>query len=93
MPPVVLELKGELSIEALETAFTNVVSRHEILRTSFANDDAGPFQVVRDAEPVRIESEVIDKKMIWSEIEKEASFPFSLTDGGPCFGYVYFRRR
>jgi len=91
MPPVVLELKGELSIEALETAFTNVVSRHEILRTSFANDDAGPCQVVRGAEPVRIESEVIDEKMIWSEIEKEASFPFSLTDERPLFRVRLFQ--
>jgi len=54
MPPVVLKLTGVLDAKALESAFSEVVRRHEVLRTSFDSDDTGPFQVVHPHYQVRI---------------------------------------
>ncbi|HYN84383.1 MAG TPA: amino acid adenylation domain-containing protein, partial [Pyrinomonadaceae bacterium] len=43
----VLRLGGPLNVEALEQSLTEIVRRHEILRTSFAvSDDGQPVQVI-----------------------------------------------
>jgi amino acid adenylation domain-containing protein len=46
---VALRLTGELDVEVLERALAEVVARHEILRTTFAEPDGRPIQVVADA--------------------------------------------
>ncbi|MFJ9041077.1 amino acid adenylation domain-containing protein [Streptomyces sp. NPDC102406] len=47
--PLVLRLDGPLDAGALESALTDVVGRHESLRTVFPDTDGVPRQVVRDA--------------------------------------------
>ncbi|MBZ5523304.1 MAG: amino acid adenylation domain-containing protein [Acidobacteriia bacterium] len=49
-----LRLQGELSLPALEEAFTEIVRRHEVLRTRMEALDGEPRQVVVDAAPVLI---------------------------------------
>jgi amino acid adenylation domain-containing protein len=44
--PVTLRLRGELDAEALSRALTEIVRRHEILRTRFAVEDGRPMQLV-----------------------------------------------
>ncbi|MGW2515372.1 amino acid adenylation domain-containing protein, partial [Streptomyces scopuliridis] len=46
--PVALRLSGRLDVSALRRALADVVARHESLRTVFAQDDDGPYQVIRD---------------------------------------------
>ena len=41
-----LRLTGELNLVALERAFSEIVKRHETLRTSFSDVDGNPVQVV-----------------------------------------------
>ncbi len=41
-----LRLEGDLNIAALESAFNEIVRRHESLRTSFASVDGKPVQVI-----------------------------------------------
>jgi acyl carrier protein len=48
--PVAVRLRGELNVEALERAFNEVVRRHEVLRTTFANEEGEARQVVHEAE-------------------------------------------
>nr|WP_009948742.1 non-ribosomal peptide synthetase [Saccharopolyspora erythraea] len=48
--PLVLRLSGELDVRALRGAFGDVVSRHDSLRTLFAETDGVPHQVVVDRE-------------------------------------------
>ncbi|NEC17764.1 condensation domain-containing protein, partial [Streptomyces parvus] len=50
--PVVLRLSGTLDEQALDAALTDVITRHETLRTVFAEDADGPYQVILDPHPV-----------------------------------------
>ncbi len=52
--PASLRLRGALDVAALEGALTEVVRRHETLRTVFRTLDGEPVQVVAEAAPVRI---------------------------------------
>ncbi|MFF0532968.1 amino acid adenylation domain-containing protein [Nocardia amikacinitolerans] len=44
--PVAIRLSGELDIDAMRRAFTDLVGRHEILRTVYPQLEDGPVQVV-----------------------------------------------
>ncbi|MBC9730857.1 non-ribosomal peptide synthetase, partial [Streptomyces sp. TRM68367] len=46
--PAGLRLIGALDVAALRAALADVANRHEVLRTVFAEDDSGPYQVVLD---------------------------------------------
>ena len=56
--PSALRLKGQLNVRALEQALTEIVRRHEALRTTFPEVDGQPVQVV--APPVPISLPLID---------------------------------
>jgi len=56
--PVVLRMQGELDAEALELALSDLVTRHEPLRTTFSAPSGVPLQTVNPA--VRAGLEVID---------------------------------
>ncbi|MGW6422120.1 amino acid adenylation domain-containing protein [Nocardia sp. NPDC055053] len=47
---VALRVTGELDVDAMRQALADVVGRHESLRTIYPADEAGPRQVVIDAE-------------------------------------------
>ncbi|MEO6191373.1 MAG: amino acid adenylation domain-containing protein, partial [Thermoanaerobaculia bacterium] len=49
--PLALRLRGELDAAALAAAFGEIVRRHEVLRTVFAERDGEPVQVVQPAAP------------------------------------------
>ncbi|CAM4111929.1 non-ribosomal peptide synthetase [Pseudoalteromonas byunsanensis] len=60
--PTVLQLTGQLDVNALLNSIEQVVARHEILRTCYASEDNVPYQyVVKDAE---LEVEQLD----WSDM-------------------------
>ncbi|MFD7432651.1 amino acid adenylation domain-containing protein [Streptomyces sp. NPDC059818] len=53
--PFAFRVHGPIDVDALDTAFTALVSRHEILRTRFGTDDAGsPVQSIPPEEPVTV---------------------------------------
>jgi len=52
--PAAVRLRGELDVPALERTLSEVVRRHEVLRTTFAADGEQPRQVIRPAEPIRL---------------------------------------
>jgi amino acid adenylation domain-containing protein/FkbM family methyltransferase len=53
-----LLLKGKLNVSALERTFSEIVRRHESLRTSFVEIDGNPAQVITHAQPLTLD--VID---------------------------------
>jgi amino acid adenylation domain-containing protein len=49
-----LRLSGRLSTEALDQSLSEILSRHEILRTTFRTLDGQPVQVVSPAHPLHV---------------------------------------
>src|SRR4030095_9323633 len=53
--PAAVRLRGVLNIEALERTLSEVVRRHEVLRTHFIAVDGEAVQVIEAAAPVKLE--------------------------------------
>ncbi|WP_393062391.1 amino acid adenylation domain-containing protein [Streptomyces sp. LN549] len=88
--PFALRIRGELDADALGTAFTGLVARHEILRTRFVTDDSGrpsqvvdaPWSVTPVVHHVQADATLGDGARAAQEVmEAEARRPFEL-DGG-----------
>src|SRR5690606_25271104 len=47
--PAALRIRGALDVAVLDRVFGEIVRRHEVLRTNFAEDDGVPRLLVRDA--------------------------------------------
>src|SRR6266436_297401 len=52
--PFAARLKGQLSPEALAQSLTEVIRRHEVLRTNFEEIDRQPVQVILTFRPLRV---------------------------------------
>ncbi|AKQ66004.1 Non-ribosomal peptide synthetase [Myxococcus hansupus] len=52
--PFVLRLEGPLDVEVLERALSELVRRHEVLRTTFPIEGEAPVQVIKPVEALRI---------------------------------------
>ena len=87
--PAAVRLVGQLDVAALELTLSEIVRRHEVLRTSFANVGGEPRQVVAAAE--RLELPVVDLRgcgtvaereaLAASLMQEEAQRPFDLSVG------------
>jgi amino acid adenylation domain-containing protein len=86
--PAAVRLSGALDVEALERTLSEVVRRHEALRTTFDEFNGEPVQVIHDAEAVILplldlshlpqdEREAQVRRMA----SEEASHPFNLSVG------------
>ena len=64
-----LRLRFALSVPALERALSEVVRRHEALRTTFSSGPEGALQVVHSPVPVRLP---VDDLRVLSPLEREA---------------------
>jgi hypothetical protein len=89
--PTPVRMEGELDVEALERTLSEIVRRHEVLRTSFQSIDGRAVQVIHDAQPVSIK--VTDLTHLPKEareeearrlVSEEAQQPFDLSQG-PLF--------
>ncbi|HEY4389359.1 MAG TPA: amino acid adenylation domain-containing protein, partial [Ktedonobacteraceae bacterium] len=83
--PVALQLTGPLSLEALEQSLTQLVQRHETLRTCFQSEESEPVQWISEPWSVRIA--LIDLQSLSSEqgeeyvsclFQQEVEQPFDL---------------
>lgn len=52
--PNPVRLHGPLNVAALEAALSEIIRRHESLRTTFSSQGGQPFQVIHPPEPVRL---------------------------------------
>ncbi|MET0626367.1 MAG: amino acid adenylation domain-containing protein, partial [Pyrinomonadaceae bacterium] len=86
--PAAVRMRGELDLSVLELAFTEVVRRHEALRTTFQVFDGEPAQVVTPPAPFALpvedvsvlEPEVREAAALRA-VEAEAQRPFDLGRG------------
>ncbi len=82
-----VRLRGPLDVEALQSALSEVVRRHEPLRTVFAEGDAGPVQRILPSVPVPLPVVVLEGPPEAREAEaerrmrEEAARPFDLRAG------------
>ncbi|HEX8559857.1 MAG TPA: amino acid adenylation domain-containing protein [Pyrinomonadaceae bacterium] len=86
--PGALRLKGRLDVPALEWALSEIVRRHEILRTTFDAPQGSPVQVISPPRPVRvplIDLSGLDEDAREAEARRlmnaEARLPFDLAAG------------
>ncbi|OEJ43143.1 non-ribosomal peptide synthetase/polyketide synthase [Streptomyces agglomeratus] len=80
--PFATRLRGRLDIDALRTALTALVGRHEILRTRYGQRDGEPFQEALPA-PDAIEVRMVEADPGRAEglLTEEARRPFDLSAG------------
>jgi len=63
--PAVFSISGSLQVQHLQEAFTRLVQRHEILRTTFTGANGHPQQQVRDAAET-------DTRIVFNDLRKSA---------------------
>ncbi len=86
MPPEVSRLRGALNLSALQRTLTELVRRHETLRTTFAGHDGQPVQVIHEAGETELavvdlstQPDPLAEAFRW--LDEEAKRPFDLSEG------------
>ncbi|WP_225727963.1 non-ribosomal peptide synthase/polyketide synthase [Nocardia sp. JCM 34519.1] len=74
--PIAVRLRGALDLDALRSAMTDLVVRHEVLRTIYPRTDAGPVQLVLP--PEQIETPLQTHAVPAAELEAVARAALSL---------------
>jgi acyl carrier protein len=70
--PYVYRLSGDLNVNAFESALSELVGRHEALRTIFGDVDGRPVQIIK--EPCKFELSVIDlADQVGGQLEEKAA--------------------
>ncbi|MFD3514399.1 amino acid adenylation domain-containing protein [Streptomyces sp. NPDC058657] len=89
--PTTLRLSGSLDREALRAALTDVVTRHETLRTVFAEDAEGPHQIVLAPERAVPEPLVVstDESRLTGELQRAARTGFDLAAEPPLRTHLF----
>jgi len=86
--PAAIHLKGKLDLEAFERTITEIIRRHETLRTTFSTIDGQPTQVIRPVQPVSLPT--IDlteipgyerESVARQAADVTANIPFDLAEG------------
>ncbi|WP_432421115.1 amino acid adenylation domain-containing protein, partial [Nocardia cyriacigeorgica] len=83
--PFALRLTGALDVDALRAALTDVIARHEVLRTVYPESPDGPVQVVlppHDGAPV-LSVRSVDEAEVPDAVYALASTPFDVTEEVP----------
>ncbi|MFF2076847.1 amino acid adenylation domain-containing protein [Kitasatospora sp. NPDC058162] len=82
--PFVAHLDGSLDTEALATALTDVVARHEVLRTTFPTADGRPHQLIApSAGPVLHTRTVADEEELAAAVAEATGAVFRLAEDLP----------
>nr|QEO74781.1 condensation domain-containing protein [uncultured bacterium] len=86
--PAAIQLSGRLDVTAMERALSEVVRRHETLRTRFEVREGEPVQVIEPPQPLRLQvtdlthlPEGRREAEAWRLSQEEAERPFNLSSG------------
>nr|VFJ65653.1 MAG: amino acid adenylation domain-containing protein [Candidatus Kentron sp. FW] len=89
--PSALRLRGTLDIPALTEALSEIVARHESLRTAFAEGlDGAPVQVISPTTSISLPIESVTADRLSTRLSEEAARPFDLATG-PLFRVLLFQ--
>ncbi|MEW2626410.1 condensation domain-containing protein, partial [Streptomyces sp. NPDC048106] len=89
--PLVVRLRGDLRVDALNAALVDVVDRHESLRTVFPEADGQPYQrilSVEDAAPALVLRES-DSERISADVESVSAYAFDLESEIPVRAWLF----
>ncbi|RRQ66463.1 non-ribosomal peptide synthetase, partial [Streptomyces griseofuscus] len=89
--PLVVRLRGALDVAALNAAFTDVVGRHESLRTVFGEADGQPYQRVLGVEEAAaaVELRKSDRERISADVESVSAYAFDLESEIPLRAWLF----
>ncbi|GAA2694521.1 amino acid adenylation domain-containing protein [Actinosynnema pretiosum] len=73
-----MTVTGGLDVAALDRAATEVVRRHEVLRTAFRNEGGKPVPEVRPPSPVRAATRDVERSDVDGALAEEVARPFDL---------------
>ena len=86
--PAAVRMTGELDVAALERTLTEIVRRHEVLRTSFASVGGRAVQVIHPVAPVKLPLVKLShlraeeqEEQVKQLAQAEAAQPFDLSQG------------
>ncbi len=82
--PFGVRLRGDLQVDLLERALSEIVRRHEILRTRFAEEGYRPVQIVEPARPLELTVVDLSEQEVQQFIDEQTQAQFDLTRG-PLF--------
>ncbi|MBX9853878.1 MAG: amino acid adenylation domain-containing protein, partial [Gemmatimonadaceae bacterium] len=86
--PIAMRLKGLLDLTALRAALTDVVDRHEVLRTTFEEIDGKPSQIVGKVGP-SLRVMATTEAALNAELRTAAVTPFALAREAPLHAWVF----
>ncbi|MGA9119260.1 MAG: amino acid adenylation domain-containing protein, partial [Bacteroidota bacterium] len=86
--PAAFRLSGQLDVGVLERSFTEIIRRHEVLRTTFGNERGNPVQIIGPAKDVHLVVESVQggegAEVLRDLVRETAARPFDL-ERGPLF--------
>ncbi|WP_249383620.1 non-ribosomal peptide synthetase [Mycobacterium sp. DBP42] len=82
--PFAARLTGPCDVEALTAAVSDIVARHEILRTTYREIDGVPYQVVHPVAPVTVRrADGVGEDWVQGELDAERRHCFDLENEWP----------
>ncbi|MET9412249.1 amino acid adenylation domain-containing protein [Streptomyces sp. NPDC002935] len=86
--PMALRLTGAVDVEALRQALTDLVTRHESLRTVYPTHEGKAYQSVRAPEPVELPVVPVTPDTLAARLAGLAATPFGLASGIPLRAHL-----
>lgn len=83
--PRAIRITGELDVDLVRETFTEIIRRHEILRTSFPTVDGRPVQVIHPAHPISLP--LIDLQSLPPEKRESEVRSFIQKEGNQLFDF------
>ncbi|CRK52520.1 Non-ribosomal peptide synthetase [Rhodococcus sp. RD6.2] len=90
--PLVLRLSGDLDVAALQAAVSDLVERHEVLRTIYPDSESGPYQLILPvSEGAQLPDPIVvaDESELRAAVFGELSRGFDVTTTVPLRGSIF----
>ncbi|MEU5842609.1 amino acid adenylation domain-containing protein, partial [Rhodococcus sp. NPDC047139] len=89
--PLGVRLQGSLDVDAMVAALSDIVVRHETLRTVFPEDDGSPYQKILSANEACVETKIVDVSAdtLDDELRRFAQAGFDLASEVPFRASIF----